>query len=47
MRFGFLQERAIFLLIGRCGIVENDDLWRMPVTPEMFVVVFYRFADIA
>jgi len=45
MRFGFLQEREVLLLVSRRGVVENGDLGRVPVTPEMLVVLLNRFAN--
>jgi hypothetical protein len=47
MRFGFLQEREVLLLVRRRGVVENGDLGRVPVTPEMLVVLLNRFANVA
>jgi hypothetical protein len=47
MRFGFLQEREVLLLVRRRGVVEYGDLGRVPVTPEMLVVLLNRFTNIA
>ena len=46
MRFRLLQQREVLLLVGRRGVVEYDDLGRVPVTPEMFVVLLNRLADV-
>ncbi len=45
MRFRFLQQRKVLLLASRCGVVEYDDLGRVPVTPEVFVVLLDRLAN--
>ena len=47
VRLGLFDERKVLGLINGAGVVENDHADRMTVPPEMFVVVFDRFADVA
>jgi hypothetical protein len=42
-----LQQRVIFLLVGWCGIVEDDHPHGMAVPPKVFIALFNGFAHVA
>ena len=46
VRLGLLQQRVVFLLVGRAGVVEDDHPHRVAVAPEVLVVVLDRLAHV-
>ena len=47
MRFGLLQPRVALLLIDWRGIVEEDNLRRVTISPEVLVVRFDGVTHVA
>ncbi len=47
MCLGLLQQREVLFRTRRSGVVEYDDLRRMPISPKVFVVLLNRLPYIA